>query len=299
MSGFADRPLALLVLVLPISALACSKVPNPYYVDELGGTASESGSESETAESSASESSSTTVETETETDASESDTDDASSSDTDCPPSESGCPCVDGTMCFPGLTCFDGVCLAPEDCAPPSDAAVLWSYPVEGQPPVDTSCTVSATAQDGGVVLNVFGCADLVTTLSITLAPLPPALAGVLTGETSGAVRVHVEQSSRFVRLAMPNWGLWLVDASLVASGNVAVSDYPGEVLALVGQCPSEPQFCGQEVGAVQRRGVRVLGVPVFDANTALVDPSLYAWVDDAVVDCGWPYYRFALVDWP
>lgn len=278
------------------STLACSKVPNPFFVDEVGEGSSgetDTGSESST---SVAESTSESDATQSSTDTTTTTTDTNTGNDTDCPPSESGCPCIDGTMCFPGLTCLDGLCFAPEDCAGPSPGVVATlSYDQGG---ADTNCTVGATQQDGGVVLGVYGCEDMVTTLSITLSPLPAELVDILSGETFGNVRVHFEQSSRFVRLAMPGWSLWFVDANFVASGNAAVSDYPAEVFALVGECPSEPKFCNGEVDFFQRRGLRVANLPIFDANATLVDPSLHAWVDDAVVDCGFPYYRFALVDW-
>ena len=278
-------------------ALACSKVANPFYVDEVGEGSSGTDTSGETADTSSTSLGDTSdADTLTTTESDTASTTDTSS-DTDCPPSQSGCPCIDGTMCFPGLTCLDGLCFAPEDCAGPSAGIVATlGYEMGG---ADTNCTVGATPQDGGVVLGVYGCEDMVTTLSITLDPLPPELAEVVTGETFGSVRVHLEQSSRFVRLGMPGWTLWFVDANFVASGNGAVSDYPVEVFALVGECPSEPKFCGEEVDFFQRRGLRVADVPIFDANATLVDPSSYAWVDDAVVDCGFPYYRFALIDWP
>ncbi|MFV8751206.1 hypothetical protein ACNOYE_11740 [Nannocystaceae bacterium ST9] len=281
-----------------VGTLACSKVPNPYYVDELGdesGTAGETTAgestssdtdETTTSESSTSESTDTTDES------------DSSSSDTDCPPSESGCPCLQGTQCFPGLTCIEGICLAPEDCTPENPAVhVDWTGGM--LPATDTSCSVSATMQDSAVLLSIGGCGDGVTSLNITLDPLPAELAPVLLGDTSGAVRLHFEEGSAFVRLAMPNWGLWLVDGMLITSSNPAVSDYPGEVVVVVGQCPVEPKFCGNEVGELARRGVRVLDQPLFDGASGLVDPSAHAWVDAAVVDCGVPNYRFAIVDWP
>lgn len=276
-----------------LATLACSKVPNPFYVDEVGEGSSgesESGSESGTSlgeTASSTDTSSTTTASETASD--------SSGSDTDCPPSESGCPCIDG-MCSPGLSCLDGLCFAPDDCTGPSEGvAATLTYEQGG---ADTNCTVGATQQDGGVVLGVYGCEDMVTTLSLTLSPLPPELVDLMTGEAFGSVRVHLEQNSRFVRLAMPTWSLWFVDANFVASANPSVSDYPADVFALVGECPSEPKFCEGEVDFFQRRGLRVADVPIFDHDATLVDASLHAWVDAAVVDCGFPYYRFALVDW-
>ena len=160
-------------------ALACSKVANPFYVDEVGEGSSGTDTSGETADTSSTSlgdtSDADTLTTSESDTASTTDT----SSDTDCPPSQSGCPCIDGTMCFPGLTCLDGLCFAPEDCAGPSAGIVATlGYEMGG---ADTNCTVGATPQDGGVVLGVYGCEDMVTTLSITLDPLPPELAEVVT----------------------------------------------------------------------------------------------------------------------
>lgn len=294
---------------LVASTIACAKVANPFYVDELGDEASDTGSEtdatasdssdSSTSTDSSSDSSSDSDSSFSDTDSSDTDTD--SSADTDCPPSESGCPCLGGTMCFPGLTCIDDVCLGPGDCAlEDPDVHVQWSYDIGGmQPPADTTCTVSATMQGSGVALTVGACADGVTALGVVLDPLPPQLAGILgLADAPVGVRLHFEQGSAFVRLAMPSYDLWLVDGALVASGNALVSDYPGEVMALVGECPGEPKFCGEDVGELKRRGVRMLGQPIFDGSM-LLDVSLVGWVDVARVDCELPEYRFAIVDWP
>jgi hypothetical protein len=287
------------------STIACAKVTNPFYVDELGDEASGTAGETEATSSDSSDSTDTSSSTDS-TDSSSSETDSAdssSSSDTDCPPSESGCPCLEGTQCFPGLTCIDNVCLAPDDCMlEDPDVRVQWSYDVGGmQPPAVTNCTVSAAMQDTGLALTIGGCEDGVTSLGIVLDPLPPGLVGAgilgLAGAPVG-VRLHFEQGGAFVRLVMPGYDLWLVEGGLVASGDAAVSDYPGEVVALVGECPGEPKFCGNEVGELKRRGVRMLGQPVFDGSM-LIDISMVGWVDLARVDCGLPQYRFAIVDWP
>ncbi len=286
---------------LSLSPAACSKVPNPYYIEELGDEASSessSGSTDESSTGSTDESSESSTES---TESSTGSTDESSSTDTDCPPSESGCPCLDGTMCFPGLTCIAGVCLAPDDCTPEDpNVHVEWTYDIGGmQPAADTTCTVGATMQANAVALAIGGCDDGTTTLGILLDPMPPELAPVLlVGDTPGTVRLHFEQGTAFIRLALPGWGLWLVEGMLLVSGNAAVSDYPGEVAAVVGECPGTPKFCGNEVGELDRRGVRMLGQPVFDGSSALLDGNAYGWVDLARVDCGVPSTRFALIDW-
>jgi hypothetical protein len=281
--------------------VACSKVPNPYYVDELGDEASGTASESDTSDSGDSSSTdSTTDESETESDSTNttdtSDTlDDESSEDTDCPPSESGCPCLQGTQCFPGLTCIEGICFAPEDCAPDNPNVLVQS--TQAMQSTTTTCTVTPTVMGSALTLSIGGCDDGSTNFSIGLDPLPngfPALP-----DASAVVRVHFEQETAFVRVDASDYDLWLVDGGLLVSGNASVSDYPGEVVAVVGDCPGEPKFCEGEVGELQRRGVQVVGQPFFDGNAGLADPSLAVWVDRAVVDCMLPAYRFAIVDWP
>jgi len=294
---------SILVVSGLVSTLACN---GPSAGDEIGdgdsdSSESDSGeSDSGESDSSTSSSSSSTSDTSSTTSDTESDSS-SSSSDTDCPPSESGCPCLSGTMCFPGLTCIEGFCFAPEDCTlEDPNVHVQWTYDIGGmQPPADTTCSITASMQGSGLALSIGGCADGVTTLAIALDPLPAELAPILgLADAPSSVRLHFEQATGFIRLAMPGYGLWLVDGSLIASGNAAVSDYPGEVIAALGECPAEPKFCGNVVGELVRRGVRVVGLPIYDGGSALVDPSLYAWVDLAKVDCDQPHYRFAIIDW-
>jgi hypothetical protein len=155
--------------------------------------------------------------------------------------------------------------------------------------------------QNTALALAIDSCADGQTTATIVLDPLPPELAAIAgLVDPSVGVRIHFEPNAAFIRLALTDYNLWLVEGPLLASAdNPAVSDYPGEVAAVVGLCPSEPKFCNDQIGEFQRQGIRVLGQSFFGGSSGLVDPTMVTWVAFAQVDCMVPYYRFAIVDGP